>query len=205
MASFLNKIFPMKYDFYKLLEEQASAGSAVISALIDWLSDASEENEALIHQHADKADDNRRELEKNLVTAFSTPFDRGDIYYISITMEKSLEYARSTMVSMNAFGVETDSIIKGMAGKLRLGTMMFESAIKTLKNKPADAELFIPAIRETHADIEEEYRAGMCAVFTSGDPMEALRHREIYHHLKDSSKYLESSVDVLHRIIVRIT
>ena len=45
----------------------------------------------------------------------------------------------------------------------------------------------------------------MCSMFTGGDAMEALRHREIYHHLKDASKYLDNAVDILHRIIVRLT
>jgi hypothetical protein len=34
--------------------------------------------------------------------------------------------------------------------------------------------------------------------------MQALKQREVYHHIKDASSNLDESVDVLHRIIVRL-
>ena len=205
MEGFLNRVFPVKYDFYKMLEDQAVANSEVVDALIGWLLDASEENEALVNRHSKKCDDAHREMAKKLVEAFFTPFDRGDIYYISVTMRKSLSYAESTLAAMKAFNVKPDDIIKDMAFILKLGTELFVSSVSTLKAKPEKAEKYIPAIRATHSDIEKLYRDGMRAVFEGDDPMEALRHREIYHHLKDSSIYLENSVDILHRIIVRLT
>lgn len=201
----MSKLFPIKYDFYKMLEDQATADSDAVSALICWLDGAAPEHEEQLNMFASKADDVRMELEKKLVEAFSTPFDRGDIYYISITMRKSLEYAITTLTSMKAFEVEPDDIIRGMASKLKLGAETFVSAVSELRIEPKKAELFIPSIRGTHTDIEQLYRDGMCGVFGGGDAMNALRHREIYHHLKDASKYLDNAIDILHRIIVRLT
>jgi hypothetical protein len=45
----------------------------------------------------------------------------------------------------------------------------------------------------------------MAGVFLRDDAMDALRKREIYHHIKDASSYLDNCVDILHRIIVRLT
>lgn len=201
----LNRIFPVKYDFYNMLKEQALADRYAVDALIAWLHSGADSDEEQMNNHAAAADKVRMELERDLVEAFSTPFDRGDIYYISVTMRKSLEYAITTLTSMKAFNVRPDDIIKGMAEKLKLGADTFAAAVAELGSEPKKAELFIPSIRATHLDIEGLYRNGMCAVFGSGDAMEALRHREIYHHLKDSSKYLDNAVDILHRIIVRLT
>jgi len=53
--------------------------------------------------------------------------------------------------------------------------------------------------------IEQSYREAMSAVFKSNNPMEALRQREVYHHIKDASTYLDSAVDILHKIVVRLT
>jgi uncharacterized protein len=201
----MNRIFPVKYDFYQMLEAQAIADSDAIGALISWLDGAAQADEASLNEAVKKADNGRKELERKLVEAFSTPFDRGDIYYISITMAKSLDYANSTLIAMKAFEVEPDDIIRSMASKLKLGAVTFTSAVGMLQNTPKKAELLIPSIRMAHMDIEQLYRNGMCAVFSSGDAMNALRHREVYHHLKDSSKYLDDAVDILHRIIVRLT
>ena len=35
--------------------------------------------------------------------------------------------------------------------------------------------------------------------------MYALKQREVYHHIKDASTNLDDAVDLLHRIIVRLT
>jgi uncharacterized protein Yka (UPF0111/DUF47 family) len=143
-------------------------------------------------------------LEEKLVEAFSTPFDRGDIYTISVEMDRVLEYAKSTLLSMMAFDVKPDEIIAGMMEKLREGVHIFSESIKQLQHDPHLAEKQIPKIRSTHLVIEELYRDGMKAVFAGDDPMHALRQREVYHHIKDASSNLDESVDVLHRIIVRL-
>lgn len=200
----ISRIFPIKYDFYKMLENQAAADSEAIDALALWLSGATEA-EARLTACVARADEIRKDMEKKLVEAFSTPFDRGDIYNISIAMEKSLEYANSTLVSMKAFEVKPDDIIQGMASKLQSATATFSTSVNELKTAPEKAEQHIASIRAAHMDVEQLYRNGIHTVFNNGDPMEALRRREIYHHLKDSSKYLNNSVDVLHRIIVRLT
>lgn len=203
-GNFLDRFFPAKYDFFKMLGDQASETQAVADALDNWLEGTADHEETLKEASA-RADAVRRELEKNLVRAFSTPFDRGDIYSISVTMQKTIDYAASTLISMKAFGVRPDPTIRGMSERLRRGAGIFAQAVGLLKNAPAEAEKLIPDIRQTHAEIEQLYRDGMSAAFSGGDAMNALRHREVYHHLKDSSSYLENAVDLLHRIIVRLT
>jgi uncharacterized protein Yka (UPF0111/DUF47 family) len=201
----IDRLFPAKYDFYKMLETQARLNSGAVGALAAWLTSGSEVDARRLGENAEKAEAVRKDMEKKLVEAFSTPFDRGDLYYISVTMHRCLEYARSTLVSMRDFDVAPDDVIRKMAVKLQFGTETFASSVGVLKSAPEKAEQLIPPIRTAHMDTEQLYRNGMCAVFDSGDAMDALRHREIYHHLKDASKYLDDAVDILHRIIVRLT
>lgn len=201
----IDRIFPVNYDFYKMLEEQAHFNSGAAGALQAWLNSGAEADAGTVDAQAAKAEEKRKDMEKKLVEAFTTPFDRGDIYYISVTMHKCLEYIRSTLVSMQAFGVTADGTVTSMAARLKAGVETFAAAVGTLKSAPEKAELLIPPIRASYAETEQLYRDGMCAAFGSGDAMDALRHREIYHHLKDASKYLNDAVDILHRIIVRLT
>jgi uncharacterized protein Yka (UPF0111/DUF47 family) len=203
--SFIDRLFPAKYDFYDMLSHQARTNSLGTGALCKWLESAGEAESKALAAYAYEADEIRMDLEKNLVAAFSTPFDRGDIYTVSVGMDKVIEYALSTLLSMKAYGVKPNEVITGMAENLAKGAALFAEAIESLKNDPAKAEANIAGIRRTHIVIEQLYRDAMAAMFISGDPMEVLKRREVYHHVKDASSNQEYAVDILHRIVVRLT
>jgi uncharacterized protein Yka (UPF0111/DUF47 family) len=201
----MDRLFPVKYDFYAMLSHQAQINSSGVDALYQWLAGASDQDGDILLQAVKEADSVRMDLEKNLIQAFSTPFDRGDIYTISVGMDKVIEYAKSTLLSMKAYDVQTNEIIIRMVGYLAAGAKIFAESIECLKLNPIKAESNIARIRETHTAIEQLYRDGMADVFKIDDPIEALKKREVYHHIKDASTNLEDTVDILHRIVVRLT
>jgi uncharacterized protein Yka (UPF0111/DUF47 family) len=144
-------------------------------------------------------------MEKKLVEAFTTPFDRQDIYSISVEMDRILEYAKSTLISMQAFEVEPNDIILKMSEKLKEGTDILSESVTILADGRRKVEQNILKMRNIYLAIEKLYRDGMAVVFKSSDPIDALRKREIYHHIKDASSNLDHAVDVLHRIVVRLS
>jgi len=59
-------------------------------------------------------------------------------------------------------------------------------------------------MRTTHTEVEQLYRNGMTIIFKTSNPMNAIKYREVYHHIKDASLNLEDTVDIFHRIVVRL-
>ena len=106
---------------------------------------------------------------------------------------------------MQAYEMKANPVILGMVSILKEGADTFAESVACLRADPAQTEQYISRIRQTHERIEQHYRDAMSAVFKSHDPMEALRQREVYHHIKDASTYLDSAVDILHKIVVRLT
>ena len=202
---FIDRLFPVKYNFYEMLSNQAKMNLSGVETLCNWLTVDSETNVEALLQDVKSADAIRMDLEKKLTNAFSTPFDRGDIYTISIGMDKVIEYAKSTLLSMKAYNLQTNNIILQMVENLKTGTEAFAEAVAFLQNEPLKAQANIPKIRETHNAVEQLYRDGMADIFQENDPMDAFRKREVYHHIKDASANLEDAVDILHRIVVRLT
>lgn len=118
-------------------------------------------------------------------------------------MGKIIEFAKSTLESMEAFDVELDDVIINMVEKLKEGTdFLFESLI-ILESNPIKSQQNIIKMREIYVEVEQLYQDGMAELFRCNDPMNALKQREVYHHIKDASAYLEYTVDIFHRIIVR--
>ena len=203
--NFLERLFPAKYDFFDMLYQQALINAQSIDTLYAWLKSGAESDSNHLLAGIDRTNEVRKKLESDLVQAFSTPFDRGDIYSLSISMHQVIDYAKSTLLSIQSYDLSPNPIILTMTENLKSGVDIFAAAMGKLNGAPQKAEGMIADMRQSHISIERLYREGMAEVFQSNDPMDELRKREIYHHIKDASSYLEDCVDTLHRVIVRLT
>jgi uncharacterized protein Yka (UPF0111/DUF47 family) len=199
----IDSVFPPRYDFHGMLRDQAEQTKAGVRALVDWLKigDLSiAPNElATIEQ---RADDGRHYMEEKLLEAFSTPFDRQDIYSISRQMDYILNFSLSTVQEMRAFEVLPDDAIMKMAEALQAGTATVAEVISIMEKEPAKADSMVAGMRRYEHDIESVYISSMSAVFRESDVIDAMKKREIYHHLKDAGRTLSITIDILHRIIV---
>ena len=202
--SIIDRLFPDKYDFYEMLTNQAEINAFGVDMLYKWLSSGSDEEKQKLLSYVKEADEARMSMESKLIEAFTTPFDRADIYSISIAMDKIIKYTKSTLLSMETFEVAPDDTIISMVEKLKEGTDFLLESINILKNNPIKSQENIIKMRATHTEVEQLYRDGMTIVFKTSDPMNAIKHREVYHHIKDASLNLEDTVDIFHRIVVRL-
>jgi len=199
----LDRFFPIKYDFYEMLNKQAKLNMLGINMLHKWLRNRSNEEKQKLLNYVKEADEVRFDMENKLIEAFLTPFDREDIYSISVVMDRVIEYAKSTLESMEAFEVEPNDIIINMVKNLKGGTDFLFESLKILKINPSKSQQNIIRMRETHIEVERLYRDGMVTMFKGTDAMHALKQREVYHYIKDASISLENTVDIFHRIVVR--
>lgn len=200
----LDRLFPAKYHFYEMIDQQAKINGTAVKTLYHWLNSGSETDSDALLQTVKESDHVRKLLEKSLIEAFTTPFDRADIYTLSSGMDKVIQYTKSTLLSMKAYEVPPDAIIIEMVRNLKEGTSIFYECAKDLKRNPSGSEEDFSKMRETHIQIEQLYLNGMTIVFKSNDPMHALRQHEVYHHIKDASTNLEDTVEILHRVVVRL-
>lgn len=198
-----DRLFPVKYDFYGMLNKQAELNMLGIDILYKWLSSRGEKEKEELFRYVKEADEVRLDMESKLIEAFVTPFDREDIYSISVEMDKVIEFSKSTLESMEAYEVEANDVIINMVKKIKEGTDYLYESLTILESNPIKSQQNIAKMRDTHVEVEKLYREGMANIFKSNDSMHALKLREVYHHIKDASTNLEYTVDIFHRIIVR--
>lgn len=202
---FIDNLFPPKYDFYEMLVDQANLTNEGINAILEWLSDDDNHDKySNVIKLSEEADILRIDMEKKLIQSFITPFDRQDIYTISKSIDKILDYSKSTVESMVDYNVECDNIILSMIEALNKGTSELAEALSMLKENPLNAEDFVHPMREKESSIEQLYRKGMVIQFNHSDTLEALKRREVYLHIKDAGKCFGDTVDVFHKIVVRL-
>ncbi len=200
----LDRLFPVRYDFYAMLRAQADQTVKGVSAFIEWLEMGNLNEPTKLMDDEQKADDMRHLMEDRLMEAFTTPFDRQDIYQFSRQMDYILNYCLSTAVEMRAFRVHPNEPIMRMAASLLEAVNEVAEAIHVMEKDHLRAENKIKEMRRWEKEIESTYVEALQNAFSGDDPITILKDREIYHHMRDAGRTLSITLDILHRIIVGI-
>ena len=198
-------LFPVERDFFGMLDKQATLTLEGMGAFADWLERNEDRLGLVVLDKEHEADDARRAMEAQLVDAFSTPIDRGDIYDISRQLDQVLDYARATLHEAAALEVLPPQPHYGrFAESLREGMQALATGIHHLGTDPALSESQYPRLRDATKKIRETYYDCLHDVAHETNVNLALRRREVYHHLKDAGVMMDRTADILHRIIVRV-
>jgi uncharacterized protein Yka (UPF0111/DUF47 family) len=200
--SIFNSIFPREYDFEEMLAEQAEKTLTGVESLVIWLNTEPLADPSHLVQIEEEVDAMRHRMEDKLINSFSTPFDRQDIYDLSRQMDYLLNFAKETAIEMYTFGVGPDRTILAMAEALHRGTSFTVKGVKIINTRKDQIEDLIRKAGDADHEIETLYVVGMAELFRTDDPMNALRKREIYHHLRDAGRALRKTLDILHHAVV---
>lgn len=201
---FLDRIFPPRYDFEELLSEQAERTLGGVEVFVDWLENHHGEEPARLARVEVDVDLFRYDMEEKLKDAFSTPFDRQDIYSLSRQMDYILNYAYETAQEMHVFEVGPDPFILAMARSLRSGAGEVAAGVRVMGTDPVGVRTAVRKARESIHALDNTYILAMKDLFHNSDAIDTLKRREIYHHLRDSGRALRGTVDILHQAMVGI-
>jgi len=196
------EIFPREYDFESMLSHQSEMTVSGVKAFIVWLETRPLSDPHELQRIETEVDIMRKDLEEKLIKSFSTPFDRQDIFSISRQMDYILNFSNETVKEMYAFGVQPDPSILAMARYLLSGTECISRGIRDITSDKTAVEAEIRHARDAYHRIEEVYIAGMTELLKTTDAMNALRTREIYHHLRDAGRAMRDTLDILHNAVI---
>ncbi len=195
-------IFPREYNFYAMLGEQADRTVAGVRSFANWLEVLPLTNPVHLEEIEVEVDHMRHAMEEKLISSFSTPFDRQDIYSISRQMDYILNFAKETAKEMHAFGVLPDPYIRAMTGFLLSGTECIARGVHALDRDKTRVEEEIRRARDAYNALEDRYILGMAVLLKTNDAMQAIRTREVYHHLRDAGRAMRDTLDILHNAVI---
>ena len=203
-GNILDRIFPPRYDFEGMLTEQARQTLRGVEVLVGWLEKNASGEPAELCRIEAAVDEFRYDMEDKLRDAFSTPFDRQDIYRLSRQMDYILNFSCETAREMHVFEVSPDPPILAMAEALLQGTREVAAGVELMGSDPGKVQRSIREARDAIHVLDDTYITAMKELFRSGEAIDALKRREIYHHLRDAGRALRDTVDILHQALVGI-
>lgn len=200
-----SNIFGPNIDFYALLVQQAEKTLEGVEALVFWLKDGAEERCQLVRDLEHQADDMKLDLEAQLVDSFVTPFDREDIYDLSIKLDEIINAARNTVREIEVLNPSIHSThIMQMSEIIVDGTRSIVKAFSSLKSNPRLAAEEATQARRAENRFAKVYRQALIDLFNHEDAKEILKIREIYRCLANAADRIDQVGEKLLHVIVKI-
>jgi hypothetical protein len=194
-----------KYNFYKLLLDQAEKTLEGLAALEEFFKDPTPAKAARVEEIEKEADHLRRIVIDALNQSLVTPMDREDIFALSRVVDDMIDYAKTTVDEMVLFGVPTDAHLQNIAKALHDAGTDIVAAIRVLRDHPRVAEEHIIRAKKTENYVEHMYREALAALFKNPDVVTILKTRELYRHLSNAADRGDEAADIIGDILVKST
>jgi predicted phosphate transport protein (TIGR00153 family) len=208
MASLLGRT-KSENRFVSLLRQQAAKGQEGVAALCRYLADRDEDAAEQLERCEKEADELRRVLIDELHKTFVTPFDREDIFDLSLYLDDVLDYAYDTVEEMRALRVEPDGYLVEMARRLGEATDELLLAMERLEDNPMVAMDHARRTKHRENQIEKVYRKAIADLFDTAhdtdDVLRLLRIREVYRHVNNAADRADMAANVIGAAIVKMT
>lgn len=206
----LRSLFHRKPDrFYLLLTQQAEKTLQGMEALLDYVTEPTEQKARTVTILESEADEVRRILIDELNRTFITPFDREDIFALSRTIDDVLDYGQTTVEEMTTLGVAPNEYIRSMAAVLRDAAHELHLAMLRLKEHPRVALDHATRAKALENQAERTYRTAIAHLFTGPQDIQQvvlmLKMREVYRHLSNAADRGDEAANILSDIVVKMT
>lgn len=152
-------------------------------------------------------DEVRRILIDELNRTFVTPFDREDIFALSLTIDDILDYAEETIDRMVTLNVKPNQFLERMVSLLTDAAVEILRGVSELVDHPNVANDHAVRAKALENSVEQVYREALADLFR--DPkdldgvMEILKLREIYRHLSNAADRGDEAANVIGDIVVK--
>jgi hypothetical protein len=195
--------------FIQLLIEQADYTVLGMEALLEYLSNPSEEQAAEVTRLEKEADEIRRILIDELNRTFVTPIDREDIHALSRAIDDIIDYGYTTVGEMDMLEVEPNNYLQRMASLLCDAAREIHLAVLRLSDHPGVAEDHAVRAKALENRVEYVYREALADLFHQPQDVEhiveMLKLREIYRHLSNAADRGDEAANVVTDIVVKMT
>jgi uncharacterized protein len=224
VTKLVHRVFPRMPDFYGLMNDQCDLLVTTMEDFVEYMRSGNPEvGRRIAHVLEKRGDELKRRNLKVLNEAFATPMDREEIYRAIEGIDHVVNYAKTTVREMEAFGVTPDKHTLEMAIHLKEGAEALQAGFSKIATAPTKAEADAAASRKAERHIEKSYRRALAELFEAeayhaelraqggGSGSDALRcmteimkRREIYRHLSNGGDRLAHAGQTLHDIVVKI-
>jgi hypothetical protein len=193
--------------FLDLLARQTEYTVQGMEALKQYMKEPDSALADQVSKTESEADEVRRILIDELNRTFVTPFDREDIFALSLTIDDILDYAESTVDEMAMLSVDPNPYLERMVSLLTDAATEIHRAVLQLVDHPNVANDHAVRAKALENRVEQVYREALADLFHDprdlDEVMDILKLREIYRHLSNAADRGDQAANVIGDIVVK--
>ncbi len=123
-------------SFIRLLRKQAEKLQEGVGGLLLFVKEGDKEGANTVQRTEKESDEIRRILIDELHDTFITPFDREDIFQLSLYLDDVLDYAYTTILELNLLKITPDKYLVKMVERLKEAADELLLATQRLEQNP---------------------------------------------------------------------
>jgi predicted phosphate transport protein (TIGR00153 family) len=193
--------------FIELLTKQAEFTVDGLQALNRYVKQPEDTLASQVSEIEKQADEVRRILIDELNRTFVTPFDREDIFTLSLTIDDMLDYANTTVDEMVVLKVAPNSYLERMVSLLADAAMEIYRGVLRLEDHPNVANDHAVRAKALENRVEHVYRGALAELFDKPKDldgvMKILKLREIYRHLSNAADRGDQAANAIADVVVK--
>ena len=195
--------------FIRLLREQAEVLQRGAAALERFVHDQDEKDAEIVELSEKQGDELRRILIDELHKTFVTPFDREDIFELSLYLDDVLDYCYTTIQEMELLDVGPDRFLQEMVTRVREAADELLLAMQRLEKNPMVALDHSRRAKHRENQVERLYRQAISDLFDGPEDvyhvMMMLRTREVYRHVSNAADQADQAANVIGKVVMKMT
>lgn len=199
----VRRFIPEVPDFATLLKRQSTQVRKTIDDLVEYVQRPDAGLRDQLHRDEEEAEQLRDANMRRLNNAFSTPFDREDIYRAIEELDWVVVHTRRTAREMEILRVTPDNFIREICLEIQTGVRALEVGFSQLGSDTEAAYRQAEAARRIDRRARHMYEEALGELFNGDDVLDMLKRREIYHHLADGAKRVRKAAEILQDIVVK--
>lgn len=200
-------LLPREDEYFVLFSQMTEKIQEAADALVEMLNAGHENFEAFSKKIKDAehgCDEITHKLTTKLNKSFITPFDREDIYTLSVALDDVCDYidagARAIVMydikEINEHSMNLARVIQSLGREIH-------SAVSILK-KPVDMNRHFVEIHRLENEADEIYFRAIAELFKNAtDPLAVIRYKELYEILENATDRCESVANIIESIILK--
>ena len=195
--------------FIHLLREQAVVLQRGAQALERFVNDGNPDDAEIVELSEKEGDELRRVLIDELHKTFVTPFDREDIFELSLFLDDVLDYCYTTILEMRLLNVSADKYLKEMVTRVREASDELLMAMERLERNPLVALDHSRRAKHRENQVEKLYRQAVTDLFAGPEDvhhvMMMLLTREVYRHVSNAADQADQAANVIGKVVMKMT
>ncbi|MBV9217521.1 MAG: DUF47 domain-containing protein [Acidobacteria bacterium] len=199
-------LLPKETQYFTLFTQMSSKLKEASAALVEMLEGRDEDYLSLskrIKHIEHECDEIAHSVTRKLNKSFITPFDREDIYTLSVALDDVCDYidaAGRAVVMYNIhesdqYAVQLAQVLQKMAAEIHAATERLESG------KGMNPHLL--EIQRLENEADDIYYKGTAELFKSSDAVQIIRWKELYEILENGTDRCEYVGNIIESIVLK--